>query len=286
MRSSARVRTLGFSLALLLPGFVGQAQATAGTTVWFDTDLPGTIEDHNGLGTGFTHRLPGTGASLGEQDANLELGGGFLSITSTRSGLMEGWGRGEAEALGVFLPGVGTKDLRVEALFRDIQLHNSSDHLVLYVGTSSERHIHGGPHCAYPTRVPQWMVQSLCDEDAFTWTTPPASETDPAKWAKWSAGDDLRLTLSRTSRLWRLSWENLTNGAEGSSPWFSFPCLDSSQDLYAGVHYANPRSHSPNTSQMEYFSVHVVPEPSTLVLSGMGAIGLVACAWRRRRRAA
>src|SRR5262249_44377513 len=39
----------------------------------FDRPVKGSIGDANGLGTGLTHRLPGTGGNLPEQDVHLRL---------------------------------------------------------------------------------------------------------------------------------------------------------------------------------------------------------------------
>jgi len=50
---------------------------------------PGTLADAAGAGTGFTHRLPGTGAALPAGDPNLRLrpGAGGLELTATGSDL-------------------------------------------------------------------------------------------------------------------------------------------------------------------------------------------------------
>jgi len=39
----------------------------------FDAEVPGTIKDTNGLGSGFTHQLPKSGDSIPENDPNLNL---------------------------------------------------------------------------------------------------------------------------------------------------------------------------------------------------------------------
>ncbi len=69
MFAHRRVTSL-LSAAVLVGVLSSQSFAT---TLDFDVPVPGTINDANGLGTGFTHRLPGTGAALPANDPNMEL---------------------------------------------------------------------------------------------------------------------------------------------------------------------------------------------------------------------
>jgi hypothetical protein len=56
-------------------------------TLDFNSPSPGTLNDTNGLGSGFTHRLPGSGSSIATNDPNLTLdtGASRLLVVSTRS---------------------------------------------------------------------------------------------------------------------------------------------------------------------------------------------------------
>ena len=57
------------------------------TSLGFGHSIVGTIQDENGIGTGFTHRWPGTGSALAEQDSNIDIDlmTGQMLLTSTRS---------------------------------------------------------------------------------------------------------------------------------------------------------------------------------------------------------
>src|SRR5262249_42138579 len=59
----------------------------------FDRALPGSIRDQNGLGTGLTQRLVGTGRALTENDPNLRLdiAKAQLELTTTNSDLNTGY---------------------------------------------------------------------------------------------------------------------------------------------------------------------------------------------------
>ena len=237
---------------------------STGRTVFlsFDSPISGTILDKNGSGTGFTHRLPGTGRSLPTKDPNLELlHAGSLLITSSHVDINEGSHLDRADTPGLFLRNVARHDLRVAALFRDVQLDHGSDSIVLYAGTSRSQVVKGGLHRSFPEGVCQWLFECLSNKGPMSWSKPSFGDPNPENWAKWSNGDDVRLTLSRTGAQWRLSWENLSRGENGGSPTFSFPWLDNEDELYVGVHYANARAPPTKKSRLDYFSVTTKPRP-------------------------
>ena len=137
-----------FALLLVL---TFAATSRGGLILTFDAAVPGTLADKNGLGTGFTHRLPGTGASLPTNDPNMDLlsSPGRLLLTSTRADINQGnvsRNLATLEAPGVFLSSVGSSDISVSALFRSVSVPNPSDQLLLYVGVSSEKALRVGMH--------------------------------------------------------------------------------------------------------------------------------------------
>src|SRR5262249_11910821 len=75
----------------------------------FRRPLAGTLADRAGRGTGFTHRLPGTGAKLAASDANLHLdaGRGLLELTTTNSDINRQVGMPTGEYFGVRLADLG-----------------------------------------------------------------------------------------------------------------------------------------------------------------------------------
>jgi len=136
-------RSALFSLLLAMPIIAALSTDTAIANVLlsFDAPVASTIPDTNALGTGFTHRLPGTGGSIPVNDPNLNLLSmpGYLSFRSTRSDInqLNGFGRnlGALDAPGVLLSGMVGQDFRVTAKFDDVQVPDLSDQLLLYVGT-------------------------------------------------------------------------------------------------------------------------------------------------------
>ena len=125
----------------------------------------------------------------------------------------------------------------------------------------------------------------LVNENHSGWTRQFLSEYDA-----FAPGDDILLTFGRTEGLWTLSWDNQTNpAASGASPGISLPWLDEEEDLYVGVFAANAGTVGGTTdvvvsftSEIDYFSVDVVPEPSSIVLLSIGALSMML--WGRRRR--
>ena len=196
---------------------VGQAVADVHLT--FDAPVPGTITDTNGSGTGFTHRLPGTGTAWPGDDPNMDLltSPGRLLLTSTRSGISQGGSNLDImEAPGVFLEGIGDQDFSMSAQFHNIQTNQLSDVLVFYVGTSVNNNIIAGFH------DPNQIIFGGHDGGG----TFPFDKTLNGTQT-FTPGDDILLTLSREQSEWSLAWENLTNpSANGSQTEISIPWLD------------------------------------------------------------
>jgi hypothetical protein len=247
--------------------------ANADVFLGFDAPIPGTIQDKNGIGTGFTHRLPRTGGSLLVNDANLDLVSvlGSLLITSTQADLNNGgFGLGNLESPTVLLSNLGTRDLTVSALVKGITLGFASDHLSLVVGNSSNETLRASIHHGNASNgadntyvfTENWSGSSFGDDNTFN-------------SGFFSLGDDILWSINRTSGQWSMSWENLTQPAlSSSSPLRSLPWLDSSESLYFGLYHVNPNSPTQHTNQIDFFSVSVVPEPTALLLSVIG-LGLL-----------
>jgi hypothetical protein len=110
----------------------------------------GGILDTTGEATGFTTRLPGTGAALpAPNDTNLDIdtANGLLNITSTTSDFNGQGGMEVAEAFGIQLSSLGftgTEDLLVRAKFVDLPAVTGFDQIGAYVGTASNSVVRGG----------------------------------------------------------------------------------------------------------------------------------------------
>ena len=251
----------------------------------FDAPASSGVNDVNGLGSGFTHRLLGTGASIPIDDPNLNLltTPGYLGFTSTRSDInqLNGFGLNLAslDAPGVLLTGMIGKDLRITAKFDDIEMPGLSDQLLLYVGTSSEKVLRGGFH-QIDNSISSGQLVLAGNTGAGDFGFPQIDQL-----GLFSTGDDIVLSLSRTGGQWSLEWENLTNpAASGAYSGVSVPWLDTEPNLYVGLMHMDARNFSPQTAKVDYFRVEVgpVPEPSSLALILL--VGLAT--WRQGMRAA
>ena len=163
----------------------------------FDAPVPGTIADANGLGTGFTDRLPGTGTSLPTPDTNLSLleQPGYLTITSTHASIAESQTWPQLEAVGLHVPSVGSNDIAISARLTNVHLPNPSDHLGIYAGTASGLEAHATLHLAWYGTGHQYLL-SLSSLGGDIWGNPALSSGDPPLFAE---GDTIDLTLARVN---------------------------------------------------------------------------------------
>jgi len=269
------------TLALLISDF---GQAKADVVLTFNTPVPGTIQDANGLGTGFTDRLPGTGTALPMNDPNLNLltNPGTLSITSTNSDVLPPQNFQNMEAVGLSMPSIGTADFSISAMFQNIQVLSGSDQLMLYVGSDNNDFVRAGFHQGSPPYNNEALTvigyhDGVQDEDGQGWSLGASNIMN---------GDDVNLSLSRTDGLLTMSWADVTNPlVTGSTPSLSFPWLNNFEDLYVGIYYTNPHDDISRTSEISLFSITTaVPEPSGLIMLALPIIGMLV--YLRRRRVA
>lgn len=253
--------------------FTGDRLATSDLLVrpadlTFNGPVPGTIQDQNGTGTGFTHRLPGTGTGLATNDANLTLqtSTGELLVQSTNSAFAGGGANlPTAEAPGIFLPAVGQSDISTTTTLRNATLA-AGDRVQIYVGSAAGNVVRAGLTAGGAVSMDETSPingdRSLLSSPAFT------------------NGDDIELTFARTDGLWTFSWNNLTDPAmSGSFGPLSLPTLDSQAALYAGIYVAD--SGTAFTATVDEFTVTTNQAPAafgdldvtqdTLLIFGNGA---------------
>lgn len=162
-------------------------------TLTFNSPVPGTLGDINGLGTGFTHRLPGTGSEISSSDRNLDLATtpGKLRLTSTlahfnQAQIVPRRNLPSLDAPGLFLPNVNSLDVSLSVIFEDVALPGLSDELSLYAGLNQNTILRGGFASGNAFR----LTINTGSGDVSVLSSPLNT---------FAIGDDLRLTLSRTA---------------------------------------------------------------------------------------
>jgi hypothetical protein len=241
-------------------------------TLDFNAPVPGTLNDANGSGTGFTTRLPGTGSAIPTNDPNMNLASspGRLLLTTTHAAFPNptALNPSNLEAPAIFVPGVGTGDIFVTATFDNVHVPDGSDQLMVYAGIDINNTFRAGIH----------------EQNVFMETVNQGSDLNTfSGLGAFSSGDNLEITLSRQSGQWAESWNNLTTSTSGSLPSVALPWLDAASGLYFGIDAANAGTTTSFLATIDNFSITVVPEPAALVLGLFAAAGLAVTALRRRR---
>ncbi|MDZ4781899.1 MAG: LamG-like jellyroll fold domain-containing protein, partial [Planctomycetia bacterium] len=217
----------------------------------FNAPSPGTLLDKDGVGVGFTHRLPGTGDGLPSTDPNMDLEPGIngrllLRSTMANANSDVGVNLEILEAPGVLLPGIGQDDFNLTATFLDVQVPNSGDNLTLYAGTAWNNTVRVGFHESNVYHIA--INRGFGDEILYSTAV-----------NAFAPGDDVTLTLSRRMGNWSASWLNHTiAAASGESPTIELPWLNAASDLYLGVQHASPTTVVQQTATIDSFTLDIL----------------------------
>jgi ferric-dicitrate binding protein FerR (iron transport regulator) len=222
----------------------------------FRRPVDGTLEDASGAGTGFTHRLPGTGAGLAAKDANLRVHPtvGRLELVSTKSDLNTEYFLAQGEYLGVRLADLGfqgEEDFAVAVTIPEIPAMDYVGQFGLYAGTDSRKVIRGG----LISRIePESFTHFLVNNDG-------GIDTDIYTVGLLSPGHELRLVLRRAAGRYSLTVENETTGGSSTLAIRHPAYLDGARDLLVGLFAANPREEQQRKLVVEEFEVTVWASP-------------------------
>jgi FecR protein len=219
----------------------------------FNRSIEGTIRDKTGLGTGLTHRLPGTGRDLKPNDDNLflNLAEGQLEVKTTKSDINTQFLLKQGEYLGIKLTDLGftgTEDFALTVVVPHIPELKAVGQFGLYAGVRSNRNIRGG---LISTSVLETYRQLLVKNPDGNDVKPHYVEGEI------EAGADLRMTLRREGKQFALTVENLTTGNKSivEIPQPSF--LEGQRDMYVGFFAANPRSDARRVLTLKEFKATV-----------------------------
>jgi hypothetical protein len=219
----------------------------------FRNPIPGSLNDKAELGTGLTHRLPGTGARLPAPDPNLrlDLAKGHLEITTTESDVNTQFKIETGEYPGVRLADLGftgDEDFSVTASLPDIPALAFIGQFGLYAGSGSACNIRGGLLGRREAgRYTLFLVNNNGGRD-----------TDAHFLGLFSTGDHLQMILKRTAGKYALTVANRTNGSSSTLTIRHPAFLDDRKDLYVGLFAANPRSEAHRPVRVKDFQVTVL----------------------------
>jgi hypothetical protein len=204
-------------------------------------EQPGSqgMRDADGVPTGLTHRLPGTGTGLPEHDPNLkvDVAKRRLELTTTKSDINTQYQLFHGEYLGVRLSDLGftgKEDFAITATIPDIPALESVGQFGLYAGSRSSENIRGGVISA-SRKAPGMHTQFLVNNHG-------GNDSDYHQIGWLSTGADLRLTLKRSDGKYSLAVENLTAGGTSTLTIRHPEFLDKEDDLFVGLFGANTQS--------------------------------------------
>ena len=218
----------------------------------FQSPRPSTLTDATGLGTGFTHRLPGTGVGLPANDPNWKLSAadGRFELTATASDLNTRFRLEEAEYPGIRLADLGftgPEDFEVAVTLQDIPKMEFVGQFGVFAGVSSDWTIRGG-------------LVSQRDPAAyrhFAVNTRDGRDKDAYFVGLGTPGDEIRIQLNRTGGKYTMSVENRTSGATSTLAIRHPEFLDGRADIVVGVFAGDPRGMNHKAVHFGAFSATV-----------------------------
>ncbi len=202
----------------------------------FRQPIERSIRDAIGQGTGLTHRLPGTGKGIPDNDPNLtiDLAKGRLELTTTNSDINTQFKLDQGEYLGVRLADLGftgKEDFEVTATIPNIPALQAVGQFGLYAGVRSDKSIRGGLISRKDGEYTQFLVHNQGGRDS-----------NLNMVGLLSPGNDLKLTLKRTGGTFALTIENLTTRGTSTLTIPRSEFLGGGNDLYVGIFGANTQS--------------------------------------------
>ena len=260
---------------ILVVGLLPAASTPAASLTLNFTGSGGTIVDSNGVGTGFTTRMSGTGADITGNDTNLLLntGAGVLTMHTSPGADFNG----QVAMSGASVPGImlstlgftGANDFTATAIFTNIPpdlipLGNTNidlvlqpDQLCLVIGTDSANGIRSGfinfDRVGANTNLNR-------DNEGFGVLMSGGTDTYPIFFGT-DVGTGMTVQISRVGGTWSVlvnGIDRMPNTAINGTGTREPPTfLDSATDLFVGVIAMDVGNDSPWWADLKSFSVVV-----------------------------
>lgn len=249
-------------LAVLATSLLCLTPALASTLTLNFSSSGGTILDTNGVGTGFTARMDGTGQNYTNNDPNLNLntaGGVLQMLTSPGSDINFQVGMSNATIVGINLADLGFtggNDFSVTANFVNItNLLLQPDQLCVVVGTDSANMIRAGF-----INFSNFHTPGTDANEGFGVNTVSGGDID-GRFFGAVVGGSMVVVIKRTAGTWACTVNGvdrlpntMANGTGTPAPPIF---LDAATDLFVGVVALDVGNDSPWYANLDTFTVVV-----------------------------
>ncbi len=261
-------------LGLMLAGFLIPASVQASSLTLNFTSAGGTVLDTNGVGTGFSLRMPGTGADITGNDTNLLLstGAGLLHMHTSPGADFNGQvALGSATVVGFNLSSLGFtggNDFTATAVFTNIpadklpgntntDLVLQPDQLCLVVGTDPANMVRAGF-----INFDAINTNAVRDNEGFGVLTSGGSDAFP-RFFGLDVGTGMTVQIKRIGGVWSVTVNGLDRMPNSAIDGTGTPepptviGLDAASDLFVGVVAQDVFNDSPWTADLKSFSLSV-----------------------------